>query len=74
MLLMMKVKLPVIIYGIKEKKFQKNGRMINIKILIDVKINNGLKLWNKHMIRRKYLIKNIIIIHILQMNMDGQLQ
>ena len=65
----MKVILYVIIYGIMEYKYQKSGKMNNIKILKGMNI----KIERKHLmmhIMEEYLIKRIIIIQILKILMN----
>ena len=64
----MKEILFVIIYGTKEQKYQKIGKMNNIRTLNSKKLKmEQIILWHsyKHMMKEKYQINNIIMILIL---------
>ena len=64
----------VIIFGIMVLWFQNNGKMNNIKILKEQKVIDQIEHWlcNKLLMRRKYQIRSIIMIQLLQMIMVQQ--
>ena len=54
----------VIIFGIMEYKYLKNGRINNIKIQKEQKVIDQIEHWlcNKLLIRKRFQIRNIIMI------------
>ena len=69
----MMVILYVIIYGIMELLYPIFGKINNIKIQKEHKAIDQIEHWlcNKFMMRKRFQIRSIIMIQLLQINMDG---